>query len=130
MGPHQAGTGLVAALLVTAALAGEGRDAYLPFEDPRLAGGRAVWLVTCEGCHGYGVADAPIPMQPEDWAERVGKERTVLYHHALNDLFGPGDTYMPAKGGNAELSDEQVRQAVDYMVTLALNYLRQTEDRP
>ena len=39
--------------------------AYGVFEGTQLAQGRAVWLADCEGCHGYGVAGAPIPMHAD-----------------------------------------------------------------
>ena len=49
----------------------------------------------------------------------------VLYAHAINGFFGPEDTMMPERGGNPELSDTQVRAAVDYMTALAAHYIRQ-----
>ncbi len=110
--------GLVCLCLLAAALQAE-PSPYVDFKDEHLRFGRAVWMGTCENCHGYGVADSPIPMQPEHWRERVGKQRQELYNNAINGYFGPDDSYMPERGGNPELSDEQVKQAVDYMVNLA-----------
>ena len=49
----------------------------------------------------------------------------VLYDHAINGFFGPDYTMMPERGGNPDLSDEQVRLAVDYMVALAKHYIHQ-----
>ena len=49
----------------------------------------------------------------------------MLYEHALNGFFEPVDTEMPARGGNAALSDDEVRAAVDYMVALANYYIQQ-----
>ncbi len=62
-------------------------------------------------------------MTPGEWKPRVIKDRAVLYDHAINGFFGPDDTMMPERGGNPELSDEQVKQAVDYMVALAKHYI-------
>ena len=55
-------------------------------------------------------------MQPRHWRDRVVKARSTLYDHAINGFFGPEDTYMPERGGNAGLSDDEVRAAVDYIV--------------
>jgi cytochrome c5 len=96
---------------------------YIEFQGLHLAQGRAVWLGTCEGCHGYGTAGAPIPMEPSEWQPRLQQPIPVLYRHAIKGFFGPDDTYMPPRGGNSELSDAQVRAAVDYMVRLAHHYI-------
>ncbi|MBX2837252.1 MAG: c-type cytochrome [Gammaproteobacteria bacterium] len=89
--------------------------------------GRQIWLGTCASCHGYGIAGAPIPMQPKAWADRVSKPSAELYDHAINGFFGPGDTYMPPRGGNENLSDNEIQQAVDYMVALAIFYIQKEE---
>lgn len=113
-------------LLLPAAMAAAAEpDRYVEFEVPGLGQGRQVWLQNCETCHGYGVAGAPVPMRPADWAGRVGKPRELLYEHAIEGFFGPEDTLMPARGGNDGLSDEEVMRAVDYMVELAKHYLAQ-----
>jgi cytochrome c5 len=96
---------------------------YTEFEGEPLAQGRAVWLANCETCHGYGIASAPIPMEPDEWRSRLEQPLTVLYDHALNGFFGPDDAYMPPRGGNPQLSDAEVKSAVDYMTTLARHYI-------
>jgi cytochrome c5 len=115
--------GLLLAMASTSAAAGTA--AYVEFEEAQLVQGRAVWLANCEGCHGYGIAGAPIPMKPAQWEARIARGKAVLYEHALNGFFGPEDTEMPARGGNAALSDDEVRAAVDYMVALANYYIQQ-----
>lgn len=89
------------------------------FPGERLAKGRAVWIENCEGCHGYGVAGAPVATDAPEWQQRVAKGRTALYQHALEGFFGPRGTMMPPRGGNQSLSDDQVTAAVDYMLRLA-----------
>ena len=101
--------------------------AAYPVLDPALAQGRAVWLDNCEGCHGYGIAGAPIPMQPDDWRQRLEQEPGVLYRRAIDGFFGPDDTFMPPRGGNQRLGDAEVRAAVDYMAALARSHIQQTE---
>ena len=89
--------------------------------------GRELWLDNCENCHGHGVADAPVPMRPDDWRSRVAKQRSVLYRHAIDGFIGPDYSMMPARGGNDDLSDTEVVAAVDYMVFLARHYIRLDE---
>ena len=123
MSPH---LGLFAMVLSSGALAADS-SVYREFADPALTQGRVIWMENCEGCHGHGIAGAPIPMQPGEWRTRLAKDRTTLYHHAINGCFGEEDTMMPARGGNDSLSDQEVRAAVDYMAALALSYLQQQE---
>lgn len=101
---------------------------YIQSGNEALQQGRALWLENCEGCHGYGIADAPIPMQPGDWKHRVIKEREVLYRHAIEGFIGEDYSMMPARGGNEELSDEQVKAAVDYMLFLANFYIKRQDN--
>lgn len=102
-------------------------DPYLEISDT-LAKGKNLWLANCESCHGYGIAGAPIPMKVSHWEQRVIKPRQQLYNHAINGFFGPDDTYMPARGGNDALTDNEVELAVDYMVALATHYLTEHEN--
>lgn len=104
--------------------------AYVELPGSGLVQGRTLWLDNCEGCHGYGIAGAPIPMFPEDWRERLQKPRSLLYQHAIEGFFGPDDTMMPPRGGNPELTDRQVRQAVDYMTALARYHQQANGDKP
>ena len=41
----------------------------------------------------------------------------MLYDHAINGFDGDAVTPMLAKGGRMDLSDQAVRDAVDYMVS-------------
>ncbi len=99
-----------------------GDDRYRTFNEPHLEHGRSIWLGTCEGCHGWGIAGAPIPMNFEQWKPRLEKGRETLYLHALEGFFGPDDTLMPARGGNDQLTDDEIKAAVDYMIELAKSH--------
>jgi cytochrome c5 len=110
--------------LTTYSHAGADNGAYIELQGDQLLQGRAVWLANCEGCHGYGIAGAPIPMQATDWAPRLDKGMNVLYEHAINGFFGPDDTMMPERGGNPNLTDQEVKAAVDYMAALANYYIQ------
>ena len=105
-------------LLAGAVLAG---GEFPRYDDPHLSHGREVWVANCMTCHGYGIAGAPNPTDQSAWAHRLEKPRETLYQHALNGFFGPDDTMMPARGGNPDLSDDEVKAAVDYMATVAAN---------
>lgn len=97
-------------------------EKFVEFDDEHLQQARTVWLGTCEGCHAYGIAGSPNPMEAGVWTDRIAKGKEVLYDHAINGFFGPNDTMMPERGGNPELTDAQVKSAVDYMVALAIYY--------
>ena len=97
---------------------------YIKFKDKHLSQGREVWLNTCESCHGYGIAGAPVPMHASDWLVRVKKPKSILYDHAINGFYGPDDTMMPERGGNPALTNIEVISAVDYMVALANYYIQ------
>ncbi len=87
------------------------------FSDQQLMMGRSVWMGTCRNCHLMGVSGAPAVTNHEAWAPRIQKGKPALYHSALNGIKGEdGKFRMPPRGGNAQLNDEQVRLAVDYMV--------------
>ncbi|MGV6827633.1 MAG: c-type cytochrome [bacterium] len=109
------------ALMATNAVADNA--SYVKFQGTHLAQGRAIWLENCEGCHGYGIAGAPVPMHPEEWQPRLKQPLAVLHQHAIDGFFGPDDTMMPPKGGNDNLSNPEVRAAVDYMAVLARYYI-------
>jgi cytochrome c5 len=98
-------------------------DQYVTSDDQKITQGREIWLNNCESCHGYGIADAPIPMNPEEWEFRLAKGKSVLYEHAINGFIGPDYSMMPARGGNEKLNDDEVRLAVDYMIYLAGFYI-------
>ena len=79
-------------------------------------GGKATYDATCAVCHNAGVANAPKAGDKAAFATRLkaagGKEG--LYASVIK-----GKGAMPAKGGNASLSDDAVKAAVDYLVATA-----------
>jgi cytochrome c5 len=78
------------------------------------AEGKAVYDQTCHVCHGTGLAGSPKFGDKAAWAPRIATGMETLYNAALHGLRA-----MPPKGGNASLSDAQVKAAVDYMVAAA-----------
>lgn len=75
--------------------------------------GEAVYNQACVACHGTGAGGAPMVGNVEQWAPRIAKGMDALHSSGVNGVTG---TAMMAKGGRADLSDEQVVAAVDYMV--------------
>jgi cytochrome c5 len=62
-----------------------------------------------------GIAGAPKVGDAAAWEARIAQGEQTLLDHAINGYQGSAG-YMPAKGGFAFLSDEDVAAAVAYMV--------------
>lgn len=71
--------------------------------------GKLIYDNVCSACHNIGVADAPVPGGTME--ERASKGLDTLVMNAIN-----GINVMPPRGGNSDLTDEQVRVAVEYML--------------
>lgn len=90
---------------------------YPEYDEPILQLGREIWLGTCADCHANSLSDAPQAKNPSAWLPRITKGRETLYSHALNGFSGEyGD--MPPRGGNANLSDAEVKAALEYMLKI------------
>ena len=76
--------------------------------------GPQVYNEACIACHGAGIGGAPILGDAAGWADRIAKGSDVLNSNAINGYTGAG--YMPPKGGRMDLSDQEVIDAVTYMV--------------
>ena len=77
-------------------------------------GGKSVYGKTCAMCHAAGVAGAPKPGDKTEWGPRIAQGKDTLYKHAIEGYTG-SKGMMPAKGGAANLTDDEVKAAVDYM---------------
>jgi len=77
--------------------------------------GKKVFDSSCGICHSNGVGGAPVVGDAASWAARIAQGSGVLLAHAI-DGFEGNSGIMPAKGGFVQLSDEQVREAVEFMV--------------
>jgi len=76
--------------------------------------GKKTFEGACAACHMTGVAGAPKVGEKAAWGPRIAQGKDLLYEHALK-----GKGVMPPKGGNASLSDGEVKAAVDHMVSLS-----------
>lgn len=87
-----------------------------PAGEAKAAGGagKSTFDTVCAACHSTGAAGAPKYGDKAAWAPRIKQGKPALYNSALH-----GKGAMPPKGGNAGLSDDAVKAAVDYMVSAA-----------
>jgi cytochrome c5 len=76
--------------------------------------GDAIYQQNCLACHGAGVMGAPAFGDKTAWAPRIAQGYETLVKHAIE-----GIRMMPARGGNAALSDDEVASAVVYMANEA-----------
>lgn len=74
--------------------------------------GKVIYEGVCHTCHTAGLLGAPKLGDKAAWSTRIGKGTATLHQHAIQ-----GFNAMPAKGGNADLLDVEVSNAVDYMVS-------------
>ena len=96
-----------------AAAAAEAAKGAVAFEG--TLDGSVIFGGVCSGCHGSGALGAPT-LTKANWGPRVAKGVEVLHQHAIEGFKGAAGQ-MPAKGGMAALSDEQVKATVDWMLT-------------
>jgi len=73
-----------------------------------------IYKNVCAACHDTGAGGAP-KSDKAAWAPRIAQGLDILVKHAVEGFQGAGGI-MPAKGGRADLTDEQVKITVEYMV--------------
>lgn len=78
--------------------------------------GKEVYDAACTVCHAAGIAGAPKLGDQTAWAPRIAKGLDTLYHSSINGFMGTAGM-MPPKGGRPDFNDEDVKAAVDYMVS-------------
>lgn len=80
-----------------------------------LAIGEKVYGASCVSCHGAAVMGAPKLGDKPSWTPRIAKGVDALYKSSMEGL-----KMMPPRGGNAALKDEELKAAVDFMVSKAM----------
>ncbi len=76
--------------------------------------GATVYNSVCGACHGTGVACAPKAGDKAAWAPRIAQGNDTLYKNAI-----AGKNAMQPKGGAADLSDDEIKGAVNHLVGLS-----------
>jgi cytochrome c5 len=77
------------------------------------ADGKAIYDAVCYKCHRTGTDDAPKTGNKEQWAPRLTQGMPALYKSVME---GKGE--MEPRAGKEELSDEELKAGVDYLVGL------------
>jgi len=78
--------------------------------------GKATYETVCAACHGSGIPGIPQLGDGAAWTQRIEQGKETLYEHAINGFTGSSGMPMPARGSNPDLSDDEVKAAVDYIV--------------
>lgn len=76
--------------------------------------GEEVVKAVCSACHAAGVLGSPKIGDKAAWAPRIAQGYDTLVSHAL-----AGIRQMPARGGNPDLTDGEIANAVAYMANEA-----------
>jgi cytochrome c5 len=76
--------------------------------------GKAVYDKTCVACHASGVANAPRLGDKAAWAPRIATGPAALLASVVK-----GKGAMPPKAGSPNLTQAELKAAVDYMVGAA-----------
>ena len=79
-----------------------------------IADGAATYQKACVACHMTGAAGAPKLEDKAAWAPRIAQGKDALYNAVLK-----GKGAMPPKAGQTQLSDDEIKAAVDYIVSQA-----------
>ncbi len=76
--------------------------------------GSDVYAAACIACHATGAAGSPKTGDKAAWAPRAAQGMDTLMQHTLN-----GFNAMPPKGTCADCSEEELRNAVQYLLSEA-----------
>ena len=79
-----------------------------------VAAGEKIYQSACFACHLSGVADAPKLDDPAAWEPRLGQGMAGLLQSVTN-----GKGAMPPKGGFAHLTEDDLRNALGFMLDKA-----------
>lgn len=98
---------------VAQAYIGEAPVVVAPAVEESVGGGEQIVTQVCSMCHSSGMMSSPKLGSKADWAPRIEKGVETLYSNAIN-----GINMMPARGGRPDLSDDDIKAAVDHMLSL------------
>lgn len=102
-------------MMAEAAPAAEAAAPAAPASTAAAGGGRSgeeIYSSTCLACHATGAAGAPKLGDTKAWAPRIATGMDALLSSAIN-----GKNAMPPRGTCANCSDEELKGAIEYMVS-------------
>ena len=76
--------------------------------------GEQVYGQVCKTCHETGLAGSPKFGDKAAWSKVIAQGEKTAFEHAIN-----GFNAMPPKGGNGDLTDDEVKRAVVFMASKA-----------
>lgn len=82
------------------------------WREDQLLEGQETYEAACASCHDSGEGGAPVTGDAADWSKR-----SDLWVAVLSDHASKGYLDMPGKGGRADLSEESVDAALEYMLS-------------
>jgi cytochrome c5 len=77
--------------------------------------GEAVYKGACFACHDAGIAGAPKRGDKTLWEPRIAQGIDTLKKHAIEGFTGKSGI-MPPRGTCANCSDEEIENAIHYMI--------------
>ena len=99
-------------IVTAAALVAGMLSSALALAEGDAAAGESVYNRACKMCHSSGMMGAPKAGDKAAWSARVEQGATKLTNHAIN-----GFNKMPARGNCKSCSDEDIANAVAYMLS-------------
>jgi cytochrome c5 len=81
-----------------------------PSAAPGARSGEDIVKATCAACHQAGVAKAPKIGDKNDWAPHLQHGLNAMVQNAIKGMGA-----MPPKGGDASLTEDEIRRAVAHM---------------
>jgi cytochrome c5 len=76
--------------------------------------GEQVYGQVCKTCHEAGLAGAPKFGDKAAWGKVIAQGEKTAFEHAINGIRA-----MPPRGGNSDLTDDEVKRAVVFMASKA-----------
>lgn len=111
--PEMSETAITARLTDKANATPTNQEAPQPTEPVVTVGpGEGLYNSVCQACHVAGVAGAPKTGDAAAWAPRINNGKDYLYNSVIN-----GKNMMPARGGATNASDDDIKAAVDFMLS-------------
>jgi cytochrome c5 len=93
-------------------LEGDACGAAVAASDGKPKSGEEVFNGSCNACHGTGVGGAPKNGDKAAWKDRLAQGKDTLHTHAITGIRA-----MPPKGTCMSCSDDEIKAAVDFMLS-------------